>query len=177
MTDEQREKLLAASPAWLRFAIQLYADHGLRFTSALKVKPKDFNYETGILMVETKGGYQQAIPVTKTIRHYIETLPERASAEETIVEILAGKKITTDGVRKAFRRCRREAGIPEDVNPHNFRRAIATKAWKETKDIRVVQQILGHHSMHTTARYIVDEEPEKLRELLEELKPHSARVQ
>ncbi len=172
VTDDQREKLLAASPAWLRFAILLYADHGLRFASAAKAKLSDFNAETGILTVETKGGFRQLIPLTGTLRHFVATLPRDAAQDQTVIQLLAGKAFSPAAIRRQFQRSRKKAGI-ETINPHDFRRTVATKAWKATHDIRIVQQILGHQSLHSTARYIVDEQPEELRGLLEQLKPQT----
>jgi site-specific recombinase XerD len=44
-------------------------------------------------------------------------------------------------------------------NPHSLRHAGATAAYRATKDLRAVQQMLGHASMATTQRYLhLDEE-------------------
>jgi site-specific recombinase XerD len=39
-------------------------------------------------------------------------------------------------------------------NPHSLRHAGATAAYRATKDLRAVQQMLGHSSMATTQRYL-----------------------
>ncbi|WP_243063163.1 tyrosine-type recombinase/integrase [Humibacter sp. RRB41] len=39
-------------------------------------------------------------------------------------------------------------------NPHSLRHAGATAAYRATKDLRAVQQMLGHASMATTQRYL-----------------------
>jgi len=44
-------------------------------------------------------------------------------------------------------------------NPHSLRHAGATAAYRSTKDLRAVQQMLGHASLATTQRYLhVDED-------------------
>ncbi len=56
-----------------------------------------------------------------------------------------------------------KAGIVKDVHPHMLRHTFATEFYRQTKDIRLTQKMLGHADLSTTMIYthVVDEDAEK----------------
>ena len=46
-----------------------------------------------------------------------------------------------------------ECGLPH-LHPHSFRHGLATKLARETGDIKLVKEVLGHRSIQSTLRYI-----------------------
>jgi integrase/recombinase XerD len=165
-----RERLLAACPAWLRLFVLLCADLALRFSASLRAAPADYNPESGLLTVVLKGGETQTLPVTEEIRGIFAAAPKDRPPEMPYIEALAGKPRTKEGIRYCWRVICKKLGLPADVQPHSFRRTAASNLYELTKDPRLVQQLLGHKSMHSTVRYIVDRDPKNLRPLLETMK-------
>ena len=55
-----------------------------------------------------------------------------------------------------------KAGIVKDVHPHLLRHTFATEFYRQTKDIRLTQKMLGHADLSTTMIYthIVDADAE-----------------
>jgi len=47
----------------------------------------------------------------------------------------------------------KKAGIKKNIHPHSFRHSYATEIYNTTKDLKMVQELLGHKNMATTSIY------------------------
>jgi integrase/recombinase XerD len=72
-------------------------------------------------------------------------------------ELFPGDKpetcISSNAVRGAMKQALKKAGIKKRVTPHSLRHAFATHLLEDGADIRVIQELLGHGSIRSTARY------------------------
>ena len=65
-----------------------------------------------------------------------------------------GEPISKGAIQKACQQARQRAGIEKHVTPHSLRHAFATHLLEAGCDLRVIQLLLGHRSLNTTARYL-----------------------
>ena len=64
-----------------------------------------------------------------------------------------GKPMTTRQLRRLFHEAAAAAGIKKGVTLHALRHSFATHLLERGTDIRIIQALLGHDKLDTTARY------------------------
>jgi integrase len=115
-----------------------------------------------------KGGKPVTIPVTPTIHEIL--WPLRGHHPEYVFTYVAvrshrqwvkGKRypITVAGLRAHWHRLRKCSGV-EHFRFHDFRHDLATKALRETGNLKLVQRMLNHADIRHTLRYahVLDDE-------------------
>jgi integrase/recombinase XerD len=64
-----------------------------------------------------------------------------------------GKPMTTRQLSRLFHEAAEAAGIKKAVTLHALRHSFATHLLERGTDIRIIQALLGHDKLETTARY------------------------
>ena len=64
-----------------------------------------------------------------------------------------GNKMTTDALRKMFKKSLLLAGLDASLSPHDMRHTFATDLLEGGADLRSVQEMLGHARLSTTQIY------------------------
>ena len=143
-------------------------DTGLRVSEAVALSWKDLDLNTGKLMVrQGKGAKDRTLWLGEEdlalLRRWRERQTKDVAGERTaIFTTLAGKPVSVRYVQAAVKRYTARAGITKGVHPHTLRHSFATDLYRETKDIRLTQKVLGHANLVTTQVYthLVDEDLE-----------------
>jgi integrase/recombinase XerC len=175
-TTEERGKLLAAAEPWLRCWILLCSDLALRFSEARQIRPSSWNREQHTIRYVKKGGDEYTLPLSDELEQLFALAPQEDDLP--FIDALHGQRhrraksqtISDDAIRNAWERLKAKTHANAELRPHDLRRTTAVLAYEHTKDIRAVQQLLGHRSLSTTAEYLAHRDTEKLRPLIDALK-------
>jgi len=123
-----------------------------------------------------KGGDIYELPLSDELEQLFALAP--VDDDRPFLESLRGPeglgrahvRICDDTIREAWQRLKRRTGVNPELKPHDLRRTTADLAWEATHDLRIVQQLLGHKSMATTAEYLQHRDQATLRPLIQALK-------
>jgi integrase/recombinase XerD len=129
---------------------------GLRISEAVSLKPSDIDSRRMLLRVEQgKGGkdrYAMLSPcLLEVLRAYFRAL--RPTAPWLFPSWRPHKHVTAGAVQTACREAWKRSRLGKHVTPHSLRHAFATHLLEAGTDIRVIQALLGHSRIDTTARY------------------------
>lgn len=172
LSDEEAEALLSQpndryyGPHRDRLLMRLMLDAGLRVGEAVAVKPEHLDMISCKLTVrEGKGSKDRTVWVSEDLRDKIsEWMEEKRPESEWLFPTSKGTQVATSQLRRSVKRYAEKAGIQEldRVSPHTLRHTFATRLYRDTGKIRLVQKALGHSDLSTTMIYthIVDEELE-----------------
>jgi len=170
-TPQQIQTLLSKAPPWLRLFILLCWQTALRSSEAHAVTPRTYDQKTATVSIPTKGGKHRVIPVTEQIQILLAPTLE-GDPDQSCIALLKGRSCSLQTVRNAWTKLTHDAGI-KDLRPHDLRRTTATALYRATKDLRAVQQYLGHEHMSSTTHYLAPLNQAELREYQRLLRFHS----
>jgi site-specific recombinase XerD len=130
---------------------------GLRVAETCALEPHDIQSDRMLIHVRSGKGKKdryvmlspRLLAVLRTYYRVMRPPQPKLFPSRTI----PGRAITPDGVRYALRKVLLAAGIKQRVTLHSLRHGFATHLLESGTDIRVIQCLLGHSSIKTTARY------------------------
>jgi integrase/recombinase XerD len=136
----------------------LYAT-GIRSEELRTIKLSDYNLHEHTVFIKGKGSYERIVPVGAWVEPYMLSYLEKSrpnliskQATELLFVSKNGNALSKSNVWKIVKHYAALAGV-EKVMPHGFRHACATHLLQNGADIRIVQELLGHHSLASTQVY------------------------
>ena len=140
-----------------RTALMVCYGAGLRVSDVVKLTPADIDAERMTIRIQQGKGHKdrQALlspKVLDIIRFWQQKLPPNPTWLFPS-GWGKGKHIGIGTLQKACRRAREQSGIPKTITIHTLRHSFATHLLENGSDIRVIQALLGHRRIDTTAHY------------------------
>ncbi len=162
LSPEEVARLLDAAPGLkYRAALSVAYGAGLRASEVVSLKLADIDSERMVIRVEQgKGRKDRYAMLSEPLLDLLRTW--WLAGRERNVMLPGGwlfpgqnpvNPLTTRQLRRAFDGAKVAAGIDKPVSLHTLRHCFATHLLEQKVDIRVIQVLLGHSKLDTTARY------------------------
>ncbi len=151
--------LMVAECPWHRCALILLCGTGLRRAEIVALTLADVDLRGATLTVRHgKGDKRRVVPlspqVVAEIRRYLRRRRCLPGVDALLVKDW-GEPLIPNTLYEALKALAVRAGLdPKRITPHAFRHTFATRVHEAGADIRVIQELLGHTDIGTTARYV-----------------------
>ena len=165
MSQEEIRRLLAvAASIKVRAIVSLAYGCGLRAGEVVRLRVGDIDGAQNIIrIVQSKGRKDRNVmlpaDILDLLRQWWRERPSRHDGDAPMAErwlfpgYKPGRPLTTRQLNRLFHATVAATGITKPVTPHSLRHSFATHLLERGVDIRVIQALLGHDKLETTARY------------------------
>jgi integrase/recombinase XerC len=178
---------IMGSVAWVglrdRALVTLLYGCGLRISEALHLHvgdlPQVARRDIGSVRVKGKGNKERSVPVLpavlQAIHDYVAARPFSADPNSPLFLTERGGRLAAGAAQGLLRHLRQALRLPPTATPHALRHTFATALLAGGADLRGIQELLGHASLSTTARY-TDVDAAELLRIVDHCHPRATRV-
>jgi integrase/recombinase XerD len=165
MSPGEAQRLVAiADKIQVKVMLALGYGCGLRAGEIVRLKVGDIDSTQNIIrIVQSKGRKDRHVmlplEVLTLLRQWWTVRPTRYDEGVPSLERwlfpgrVPGKPLTTRQLSRLFHDASEAAGIHKQITLHSLRHSFATHLLEDGTDIRLIQALLGHDKLDTTARY------------------------
>lgn len=131
---------------------------GMRISELCSLKVNDVNLWDGTILIYGKGSKERRIQICSEavihiLKEYNENFHVRRQSCSNFFVNYSGKGLSDQAVRRMINKYTSLASIEQHITPHMFRHTFATSLLDADVDIRYIQEMLGHSSIHVTEIY------------------------
>lgn len=170
MSERQKKLCLKTQKRDLAI-LTLMLNTGIRVSECNGLDLNDVDLRANSLTIVRKGGGQDVLyfgdAVHDALEDYINF--ERAlitpieGHEKALFYSRQGKRISIDAIENLVKKYAKMAVPTKKITPHKLRSTYGTALYRETGDIRLVADVLGHENINTTIDYYAAIEDEHKR--------------
>ena len=143
---------------------------GLRVSECVGLNINDVDFRNGGLRIHRKGGKEVIVyfgaEVEYALQDYLSErehiVPEEGS-EEALFLSMQRKRINVRSVEKMVQKYAQLVTPLKKITPHKLRSTYGTNLYRETGDIYLVADVLGHSDVNTTKKHYAALEDERRR--------------
>lgn len=144
---------------------------GIRVSECAGLDITDVDFKENSFVIVRKGGGQDVLyfgdDVSTVLSDYIEgerknIIPEKGH-EKALFYSLQNKRISIDAIENLVKKYAKMVVPNKKITPHKLRSTYGTALYKQTGDIRLVADVLGHENINTTIDYYAAIEDEHKR--------------
>jgi integrase/recombinase XerC len=141
-----------------RAILELFYSSGLRLAELVGLNLGDVDAADRTVRVLGKGSKARVVPVGRkallALHDWLQVRPQLATHGEPAMFVSRnGDRISRRSVQARVNHWAKHQAVPSGVHPHMLRHSFATHLLESSKDLRAVQEMLGHASLSTTQIY------------------------
>ncbi len=139
--------------------VTLFLGTGIRISECIGLNVDDFDFSQNAFKVTRKGGNQTVLYFSEEVAAALKIwLKKRATlgldeTEKAMFVSLQKRRISTRAVENLVKKFAKEATPLKKISPHKLRSTFGTNLYRETKDIYIVADVLGHKDVNTTKKH------------------------
>ena len=139
-------------------AIELLFATGIRISELCNLKKDDVSLLNRSLLIYGKGSKERHLQIPNDavyniLTEYYEAFQSEINACGYFFVNQCSRPLSDQAVRRAIRKYCQNATINLHITPHMLRHTFATSLLEADVDIRYIQEMLGHSSIHITEIY------------------------
>ena len=141
--------------------LTLFLDTGIRVSELVGIDIDDIDFAVNGFLVTRKGGNQTILyfsdEVETVLRDYLQLRRQLTPApgdEGALFLSLQNRRISVRAVQMMVKKYATQAApLKKRLSPHKLRSTFGTNLYRETGDIYLVADVLGHSDVNTTRRH------------------------
>lgn len=139
--------------------LTLFLGTGIRVSECVGLNVEDIDFDNNAFKITRKGGNQVILyfgeEVKEALLKWLEVrnqkkLPE---SEKALFVSLQNRRITVRAVENLVKKYSRAVTPLKKISPHKLRSTYGTNLYRETGDIYIVADVLGHKDVNTTRKH------------------------
>lgn len=143
---------------------------GIRVSECVGLDISDINFDVGGIKIRRKGGYEAVIyfgeEVETALLDYLEQrehiIPVQGH-ENALFLSLQNRRMAVRSVENLVKKYASRVTTLKTITPHKLRSTYGTTLYRETGDIYLVADVLGHKDVNTTRKHYAAQEDERRR--------------
>lgn len=133
---------------------------GIRVSECVGLDVNDVDFDTGGIKIRRKGGYEAIVyfgdEVETALLDYLEQREHMIPAEgheNALFLSLQNRRMAVRSVENLVKKYTTRVTPLKKITPHKLRSTYGTELYKETGDIYLVADVLGHKDVNTTRKH------------------------
>lgn len=143
---------------------------GIRVSECVGLDLSDVDFKEDGIRIHRKGGYEAVVyfgeEVEQALKDYLEERGEiipQEGHENALFLSLQNRRITVRAVENLVKKYASRVTSLKKITPHKLRSTYGTSLYRETGDIYLVADVLGHKDVNTTRKHYAAIEEDRRR--------------
>lgn len=150
---------------------------GIRVSECVGLNINDVDFKNHGLKIIRKGGFESVIyfgdEVADALADYLEKrhlIISQSGHEEALFLSLQNRRLTVRAVENLVKKYAETVTTLKKITPHKLRSTYGTSLYRETGDIYLVADVLGHKDVNTTRKHYAALEDDRRRQAAKAVK-------